>query len=266
LAGEVLGQKLTIPDAVRPERRPRGKPFMTTFRPFSVTHALVVLAFVTMTAVLVIRRRGLRGTPDAAERFDRRLGVAAVIVWIVTTLVQFLPRYYDRTSSLPLHVCDFTIIAVPLALLTNWRPARALTYFWGIGLSTQGFITPDLRFGPATVLFWVFWSTHFLIVGGALYEVLARGSCPSWKDAALACVAGIVYVALVLPFDIVTGLNYGYVGRSAPGQPSLVDALGPWPGRVGVMMGLGAVVMAVLVAPWEIVRRARRIPPAAATA
>jgi uncharacterized membrane protein YwaF len=97
-----------------------------------------------------------------------------------------------------------------------------------------------------------------VIVGGALYDVIARGYRPTCRDFLLATVSGIVYVAVILPFDIATGLNYGYVGKTAPGQPSLVDALGPWPRRVGVMVLLGVVVMAVLAAPWQIVRHFQR--------
>jgi len=229
---------------------------MDTFRPFSTTHAAVLLLFATtVTTLVVLRRRRERGHPVRAARLDRRLGIVAVLVWLFATFVQFFPRYYDRTSSLPLQLCDFTIIAVPLALFTGWRPARAIVYFWGIGLSTQGLITPDLNGGPATMRFWFFWAPHFVIVGGALYDVAARGYRPTWRDFRVATVAGVVYAALVLPFNLLTDLNYGYVGESAPGQPSLVDALGPWPGRVGVMLTLGVVVMALLMVPWEILRR-----------
>jgi len=103
--------------------------------------------------------------------------------------------------------------------------------------------------------FWFFWAPHFVIVGGAVYDVAARGYRPTWRDFRVATVAGVVYAALVLPFNLLTDLNYGYVGESAPGQPSLVDALGPWPGRVGVMLTLGVVVMTLLMVPWEILRR-----------
>src|SRR5207247_7845870 len=171
---------------------------MSTFRPFSIVHALVLLTFAaTVTGLVLTRRRLCRIAPARADAFDRNLGIIATVIWLFTTLVQFLPRYYDRTSSLPLHVCDFTIMAVPLALLTGWRPARAITWFWGVGLSTQGLVTPDLAHGPATLRFWLFWSVHFVVVGGALYEVIARGFRPTWKDFFLATAAGLVYVALI---------------------------------------------------------------------
>jgi len=96
---------------------------MDTFRPFSTTHAAVLLVFAaTVTTLVVLRRRRERGHPVRAARLDRSLGVVAVLVWLFATFVQFLPTYYDRASSLPLQLCDFTIIAVPFALFTGWRP------------------------------------------------------------------------------------------------------------------------------------------------
>ena len=44
------------------------------------------------------------------------------------------------------------------------------------------------------------------------------------------------YLALILPFDLLTGFNYGYVGPAKPLNASLLDWLGPWPWRIGAMM------------------------------
>ena len=209
-----------------------------------------------MTVGCVVLRRRLRrsGGAQKADRLDRTLALATAAAWAFTTLVPLWPSVYQPSWSLPLHLCDVTILAVPIALGTCWRPARAVAYFWGIGLSSQGLFTPDLLDGPARLGFWLFWANHFAVVGGAIYDVAARGYRPAWKDFGVAVGLGAAYVAVILPFDILTGLNYGYLGRTAPGQPTLVDVLGPWPGRVAVMAGLAIGVMVILVLPWEIAR------------
>jgi len=51
-------------------------------------------------------------------------------------------------------------------------------------------------------------------------------------------------------------LNYGYFGRETPARPTLVDALGPWPLRVLLMVVLGAVAMTLFQLPWVVRRRA----------
>jgi uncharacterized membrane protein YwaF len=64
----------------------------------------------------------------------------------------------------------------------------------------------------------------------------------------------LAYVAVVFPIDAVFGFNYGYLGPRNPSQPTLIDVLGPWPGRVGWMAGLAAMVMGLLLVPWSVVR------------
>jgi hypothetical protein len=42
-----------------------------------------------------------------------------------------------------------------------------------------------------------------------------------------------------------------------PGQPTIVDALGPWPWRVPVIVALAVGAMTLLMGPWEVARRVR---------
>jgi hypothetical integral membrane protein (TIGR02206 family) len=225
---------------------------MDTFRPFTLTHGAVVLAFILLVTATFVARRSRRATP-AGDMLDRRVGLLAVIAFVITNAWPLMPFHFRLDWSLPLHGCDVTTLCVPIAILTNWRPARALVYFWGLGLSTQGFITPDLQDGPARMGFWTFWLAHFFVVGGALYDV-ARGFRPTWRDYRFVLGVSVAYVALILPLDLVLGVNYGYLGPAKSDQPTIVDALGPWPWRVGIMFALGAGAMALLMVPWEIAR------------
>lgn len=226
---------------------------MQAFRPFSATHALVVAALVaTVWLVVVARRRW-------GHRLDRGLAGVTLIVCLVVNAWPLLPGNFDLSWSLPIHVCDVTSACVPLALLGRRTP-RALVYFWGLGLSTQGFITPDLQDGPAKAGFWMFWLAHFSVVGGALYDVIARGYRPPWRDWRTAVAFGLTYIALLLAVDLSLGVNYGYVGRGTPGQPTIVDVLGPWPWRVPVIVGLAVAAMTLLMVPWQVRRRAATAP------
>lgn len=231
-----------------------GHAIMETFKPFSLTHAAVLVGFVTLTTFTVMLRRRWRDTPRAGL-LDRSLAALAFVAYLVVNTWPLLPRHFDWSWSLPLHMCDLVTLCVPFALATRYPPARALLYFWGLGLSTQGLITPDLQDGPARVGFWMFWLAHYSVIGGAVYDVAARGYRPTWKDYRTSLLAGLAYIAVVLPLDVHLGVNYGYVGPAKPGQPTIVDALGPWPWRVGVMIVLGAAATALLMLPWEIARR-----------
>jgi hypothetical integral membrane protein (TIGR02206 family) len=141
-------------------------------------------------------------------------------------------------------------VAAALLLATRWNALRPIVYFWGFALSTQALITPSLSEGPAIYPFWFFWTTHGIIVGVALYEVFARGYRPTPRDYGIACAAAALYVAIVLPLDLAFGWNYGFVGPSKPEARSIVDALGPWPERLAIIVILVAGAMALLLLPW----------------
>lgn len=223
-----------------------------SFTPFSFTHAAVVAAFVAMACGLVsLRRRLARRSQGAARRLDGAVAAAGALAAVVTIGWPLLPEQFDLTWSLPLHVCDLTALTAPVALCSQRRLPRAILYFWGLGLSSQGFCTPDLRDGPGKIEFWVFWANHFAVVGAGAYDLAGRGYRPTWRDWRAASAAGIAYVAVVLPLDVALGLNYGYLGPARPGQPTVVDVLGPWPWRVPVMCILAIGLMALMAAPWQ---------------
>lgn len=214
---------------------------------FGATHALVlcVIALATAGAVVAARRM-----PASRAAVERAIGWAYLATWLTTYAFLLFPPLHDPPKTYPLQLCHVAALAAAVLLVTGWRWLRPLVYFWGIALSTQALITPSLTEGPALYPFWFFWSTHALIIGVALYDVLARGYRPDWRDYGIACAGAAAYVAVVLPLDLAFGWNYGFVGPSRPEVPTIVDALGPWPQRLGLIVAIVAAAMALLMLPW----------------
>jgi hypothetical integral membrane protein (TIGR02206 family) len=225
---------------------------MESFSPFGWLHAATLITILALTAlaVMLARRRPLPATPTAVER---AAGLAYLAAWATTYTFLLFPPLSDPAKTLPLQLCHWNAVAAAMLLATGWRWLRPLVYFWGFALSTQALITPALREGPALYAFWFFWTTHGLILGVALYDVLARGYCPTLRDYGIACAGAAAYVAIVLPLDIAFGWNYGFVGPSKPDFPTIVDALGPWPQRLVPIVLLVAGAMALALLPWRLV-------------
>jgi len=138
----------------------------------------------------------------------------------------------------------------------------SMAYFCGLALCTQALITPGLTEGPALYRFWFFWLSHGVVLGVPLYDVAARGYRPQWRDYAIGCAAALGYVIILLPIDLVTGWNYGFIGPSKPETASIVDVLGPWPLRLVWIVVLAAAAMFAVFVPWLFARRA--VPTAVA--
>jgi hypothetical integral membrane protein (TIGR02206 family) len=224
----------------------------------SPTHLITVAACALVILALAWLGARWRRRRPAAERALRLAWVLFVVaLQLFSQTWQNWPGNFDLRYTLPLHVCDLVVLAIPFALLASWRFPRTLLYFWGLGLSVFAFLLPILREGPDHLAFWMFWIGHLQILGSAVYMVAVGGYRPRLRDVGVGFAATCVYVALVLPVDVVLGVDYGNVG---PGEsPSAL--LGPWPGRVAVMLALEGLLFVLLWAPWWVgARRARSSP------
>ena len=223
---------------------------------FSGLHAAALVAIFALTAIAIrIARHNPR--PPFATQAERVVGIAYLTAWVMTYGYLLFAPLHEPAKTYPLQLCHWNAVAAALLLATRWEALRPIVYFWGFALSTQALITPSLTEGPAIYPFWFFWTTHGLIVGVALYEVLARGYRPTPRDYGIACAAAALYVAIVLPLDLAFDWNYGFVGRGRPELRTIVDALGPWPQRLAIIFALVAGAMALLLLPWTMVRSRR---------
>lgn len=188
---------------------------------------------------------------------EQGFAVYYLLQWLIFHGWRLLPANFNPAWSLPIHICDILALLMPLAVIWRTRFLMAMLYFWGIGLSLQAILTPDLGAGPLSLIFWIFWLDHMAIVGVAMYMVIVHRFRPTLRDLGWAVKAGLVYLAGILPINVVFNFNYGYLGQGRPNQPSLIDWLGPWPWRVGVMVALAWLVMILLLMPWEVARQYR---------
>ena len=222
----------------------------TSFQPFSVTHWLTLLGIASASALLCFSGRRLQSSGNRA-RVERALALANLFVWVMAHVYWMLPAQFEARTSLPLQLCHLAALAATASLASEQRLFRTLAYYWGFGLSTQALFTPALEEGPAILWFWVFWQQHGMIFAVACYDLVVRGYRPSWADYRHACLATFAYFCLVFPLDLAFDLNYGFVGRSLPEYPTIIDVLGPWPQRLVLIFAIIAAVMALITWPWQ---------------
>lgn len=227
------------------------------FQPFSLTHFVIVAILTAISGKIIALGVRWRGTPQLS-RLEKQVAAVYLLLWIAFHGWGLLPANFDPAQSFPLHICDIAALLVPLTLIWRKRYLIALLYFWGIGFSFQGVLTPDLQVGVLSPLFWLFWFHHATIVGAAIYMVVVHRFRPTRRDYHWAVRFGLFYLACVFPLNATFGFNYGYLGNLRSSQPSLIDWLGPWPWRVGVMVTLAWIKMTLLLAPWEWIRHKRQ--------
>ena len=218
--------------------------------------ATVVAVAAAIAGMCWIGRR-LRGTP-AGRRYEVALSTCVWALWVGYQAYDYAQFGWEPGNTLPLQMCDLAAVFAALVFVRPDRRLQSLIYFWGLALSTQAVITPDLAGGITTVSYWAFWLYHLFVVGAGVYVVAVQGFRPHWADLRFALLIGVLYAAVVFTINTIFDLNYGYLGRPLPGRPTLLDALGPWPLRPALMVMLGAAAMTMLWVPWAWVRTNRR--------
>ena len=111
-----------------------------------------------------------------------RFSLIAILVanYVGYVVYRWQHGYMDWREMLPMQLCDWTMIAVVVALLKENRKCwLEVAYFWGIGGSLQAILTPNLQFGFPDFRFFTFFLDHGAIVAGIIYLMLSRSFRPT---------------------------------------------------------------------------------------
>lgn len=223
------------------------------FTAYGTSHQAMLVLLVVGAVALVLLGRAHRGTP-VAQRFDRLLAVG-ILCFTVPLQVHYLtPGQWDLERSLPLQLCDLAWMAAVYALWTHRWWAAALTFYWGLTLTTQAIITPDLAAQFPDPVFLLFWGMHLLVVWAAIYLAWGLGLTPDWRSYRFAVLATAAWAVTVFGINLVAGTNYGYLNEK-PASASALDLLGDWPWYVLAEIAIITSVWALIT--WPLVARSR---------
>lgn len=225
------------------------------FPQFGTQHLAILGTCVVGGLLALWLGRRLRG--QRADRAVRRcLAVVLASFAVPLQVWQLTSKGLDFYTSLPLQLTDLDWMVAVWALWTvGWR-SRSLLYYWGLTLTPQAIITPELSFLWPHPAFIGFWGVHLFTFWSAVYLCLGAGLGPSWRSYRWTALCTAVWAVLVMSFNAVAGTNYGFLNRK-PTTTSLLDLLGPWPvyvvGEVAVVLG----GWALLTWPWVAASRRR---------
>jgi hypothetical integral membrane protein (TIGR02206 family) len=230
------------------------------FSAFGPSH-LTVLALFAVGAVALVWL-GRHQTEIQAQRFSRVMAGVLLAVFLATLIYKLF--HPTMATSIPLQLCDIAEVTVAYALWSQRHWAYTIAYYWGLVLSSQALITPDVD-GPdfPDRSFLSFFTLHLLVVWSAVYLTWGRGMRPRWSSYRFAVVTILIWAAFTFTFNVIAGTNYGYLNRKPP-IASVLDFLGPWPVYLFAEIAIVAIVWALMTWPWERARRRADEGPEAA--
>jgi hypothetical integral membrane protein (TIGR02206 family) len=217
----------------------------------SATHLVFLLLTIVLPVVLCRAGRRLK-----SERFDRGVTRSIAALLLATELSQFLFKVLIErnalVATLPMHLCDWALLATAAALWWQAPWCFEVAYFWGLAGTIQGLLTPALDPALAAWRHAAFFVVHSGIVVGVLFLVFAKRMRPVPTSLPRVLLWSEVYLCAALAVNALTGQNYGFLAHP-PITPSLLDFFPktPWL-YVATINGVALVAFALLYLPWWI--------------
>lgn len=216
-------------------------PLFILFGPAHLT-AIALALMVPLALALLARHEHMGGRADRLAR----IGLTGFLTagWICWYGLTIWRHELHLGNGLPMNLCDWAEIALIVALLTRGQFAYELGYFWGLGGTLQGVLTPPLYYDFPDLQFIFFFIQHGGVIAALLYLTLGMRMRPTLRSLPRVIAASFAYLAAAGLVDWLLGVNYGFL-RAKPLGQNLLTLMSPWPWYIAelVAAGIGFVLL-----------------------
>jgi len=229
------------------------------FVPFGPSHqaALFVTLALPLALALLARHEHLGRHADRIAR----IGLAGFLAigWLCWFGLGLARHVLSLDNGLPMNLCDWAEIILVVALLTRSQFAYELGYFWGLGGTLQGVLTPTIYWDFPDPQFFFFFIQHGGVVASLLYLTLGTRMrpAPGWVWRVVG--ATFFYVGTAALVDWLLGVNYGFL-RAKPAGQNLLTLMSPWPWYIPELVAAGIAFILLYYAPFALADFLKRKP------
>ncbi len=135
---------------------------------------------------------------------------------------------FDLKLHLPLHLCRFANLLLPLAIYKKNNTLFQILFYWGLSAMFQAIFTPDITHDFPHFHYFRYIAAHHLLVITIIYYVVVFDFKPTISGLKKAFIALNAFLIVALIFNIILEANYFWL-MDKPPAGSLLDFMGPWP-------------------------------------
>ena len=194
------------------------------FEVFGTQHLVTLLL---CAAVIYLYPKFFQNKDEAKQILGGKILAGIMILHMITQpIYDVLLFELPWKEEFPLHMCDFSMLAMIVYLLKQNAPKILFhcAYFWGICGATMAMATPDLEYGFPHGAYSPFFWGHSLILLAVFYVLMVRKERPILKD--ISKVIGVTLVLLIFVYiaNLLIGppANYWYL-VARPVDGTLMD-------------------------------------------
>lgn len=217
------------------------------FELWTPLHLFIVLMTLALCLLFIAWSR--KTDAEAARKLGKWIGIILILNYFAYVIYRISTGHWQIRYDLPMELCNWSMIASAIALLTHNRTAAELSYFWVMGGSINGVITPDLPVTFPHVYFFIFFIAHSGLVIAAMYIVAGLKLAPRPGAVWRAFLFSELYFVSAYVISLLLNSNYGYT-TAKPAGGSAMNFLPEWPYYLLYMQIIGLLVFFLLYLPF----------------
>jgi hypothetical integral membrane protein (TIGR02206 family) len=193
----------------------------------SLEHLLPISLAVVFAVVLIRYGKNL----ESEVKKQRVIHYFAILVSLTIFsyhLYHIIIGDYDFKMDLPLYLCSFMALMIPLFTYFRKYWMYEILLFWIIAGTSQGVITPDIPEGFPAFDYFRYWVVHLGLLIIIFYATFVLNMRPTIKSVFRSIVALQVYIGAMMLLNYLLDANYSYLNYK-PEAASVLDYLGEWP-------------------------------------
>lgn len=193
----------------------------------SVEHVFPILMAVIF-AVYFIRYSRCKLSLIQQHNAFNVLGISVSLTVAIFHLYHISLGGYDLKTDLPLYLCSFIALLIPIFTYYRKFWMFEILLFWIVAGTLQGVVTPDISIGFPTFDYFRYWVVHLGLLTIIFYATFVFGMRPKFKSIFKSILALQVYVVLMVLVNYNLDANYFYLNQK-PKSASILDYFGEWP-------------------------------------
>jgi len=221
------------------------------FTPFSVQHIIVVLfCFCFGFALIFITKKQTSKMQSIIGNF---LAFSICFTIILGTFVHLYKGNFNTQEDLPLHLCSFLGLVIPVLSVTKKFVYYEIFFFLILAGTLQSLITPN-EYNYLNFPFFRYWFVHAGLVIFMFFATFIYKMRPTLKSVGKSFLGMQAYMLFMFILNYFLGSNYFYTNRK-PDAATALDLFGDWPQYIFVVEILVIPFFMMIYLPFYLTRK-----------
>ena len=221
------------------------------FTPFTLQHAIVALFCICFGFALIVITK--KQTNKVQSIIGNVFAFSICFTVLLGTFVHLYKGNFNIQEDLPLHLCSFLALIIPVLSVTKKFVYYEIFFFLILAGTLQSLITPD-EYNYLNFPFFRYWFVHAGLVIFMFFATFIYEMRPTLKSIGKSFLGMQAYMLFMFILNYFLGSNYFYTNRK-PDAATALDLFGDWPQYIFVVEILVIPYFMLIYLPFYLTRK-----------